>query len=196
MVNVFLIVIVALLSTIKPSEVNSNGNNTIVYIQTIDSVEPGNISVVKNAIESFYGFKCIIKPGVKSSKDILSISKTRLDALKILKKFNSKENLLLITEKDIATKKGNISEYGIFGLGFRPGNVCVVSTYRLKRNVNRDRFVDRLTKISIHEVGHNLGLEHCNNDIHCIMNDARGTISQVDKEKMWICPPCTKKINL
>jgi len=166
----------------------------IIYIQPFGDVSPQVISVIKSSVESFYGYKCIVSPKVNLTKDVLVGSKTRYDANKILKKFNSKKNLLIITEKDITHKKGNINEYGIFGLGYRPGVTCVVSTFRIKRNVNKSVFYDRLIKICLHEIGHNLGLDHCNFYKKCMMNDARGTIKQVDQEKIWLCLNCKKKI--
>ena len=55
-------------------------------------------------------------------------------------------------------------------------------------------FRERIVKVCIHELGHNLGLPHCKADDKCLMNDANGTISQVDKECMYFCDSCKKKI--
>jgi archaemetzincin len=166
----------------------------IVYIQPLGNVPIQTLNVIKSSVENFYGYKCIIKPKVEFTKDILASSKTRYEAGKILKKFNTNKNLLIITEKDIAYKKGTINEYGIFGLGYRPGTTCVVSTFRIKRNVSKSIFHNRLIKICLHEIGHNLGLSHCNYHRQCMMNDARGTIKQVDEEKIWLCGNCKKMI--
>ena len=96
-----------------------------------------------------------------------------------------------MTEKDIAHKKSNdFPEWGVFGLGFRPGTTCVVSTFRLKKNVSNRKFLERLKKVALHEIGHNLGLEHCTNNKECMMTSASGTVKQVDKEKIWFCSKC------
>lgn len=170
--------------------------NKVIYIQPLGQVDSVVLNNVKKSIENFYGFKCYIKTPVQLTEDLFATSRKRYEASKILKKYNSRENLLLVTEKDIAyhDKKRKVNEWGIIGLGYRPGTVCVVSTYRIKRNVSRERFEDRLKKVSIHEVGHNLGIDHCTKNKECIMNDANGTVSQIDREKMFICEHCKKSI--
>lgn len=183
---------------IKPSKlvVKKRVNKKIVMILPLGDVKPEYLKLVKNSVESFYGFECVIKPKVNLTNDLLSKSKTRYNADKILQKFNSNDNLLIITEKDIATKKGNYEEWGILGLGQRPGNTCVISTFRMKKNVSVEVLYDRLEKVSLHEIGHNLGLDHCDYHIECLMNDARGTIRQVDREKKWLCQKCCNLIKL
>lgn len=171
-------------------------NKKVVMILPLGDVKPEYLKLVKNSVESFYGFECVIKPKVNLTNDLLTKSKTRYSADKILDKFKTKENLLIITEKDIATKKGNYEEWGILGLGQRPGNTCVISTFRMKKNVSVEVLYDRLEKVSLHEIGHNLGLGHCDYHIECLMNDARGTIRQVDREKKWLCQKCHNLIKL
>ena len=128
--------------------------------------------------------------------DILASSKTRYEASKIITKYNSKKNVLLLTDVDIAifNKERNIKEYGIIGLGFRPGTTCVVSSFRIKKGVPEAKMLDRLKKVAIHEIGHNLGLDHCTNNKKCLMNDKKGKISQIDFEDVWLCDKCSRQI--
>jgi archaemetzincin len=164
-----------------------------IYIQPLGDVNQEYLTYVKNSVTDFYGYTCVIKPKVNLTPALLAVSKTRYEASKILKKFNSKQNILLITEKDIAYRKSNqFPEWGIFGLGLRPGNTCVISTYRLKKKVNTQQMLVRLKKVALHEIGHNLGLKHCTNHKDCLMTDAGGTIQQVDREKIWFCVKCSK----
>jgi archaemetzincin len=165
-----------------------------IYIQPLGNVNKEVINTVKTSIESFYKYKCLVKTPVPLSQDILTKSKTRYEASKILKKFNSTKNLLILTEIDIAYVNGNIPEWGIFGLGYRPGTTCIVSTYRLKKKVSHIDFLDRLVKTSLHEIGHNLGLKHCSNNKKCLMQDAKGSAKCFKDEKVWLCDKCQKII--
>jgi archaemetzincin len=166
-----------------------------IYIQPLGNVNQEYLNYVKKSVIDFYGYDCVIKPKVNLTPDLLAASKTRYEASKILTKFNSKQNILLITEKDIAYRKSNqFPEWGIFGLGLRPGNTCVISTYRLKKKVTTQQMLVRLKKVALHEIGHNLGLKHCSNHKDCLMTDAGGTIQQVDREKIWFCEKCWKYI--
>nr|WP_299417015.1 matrixin family metalloprotease [uncultured Emticicia sp.] len=163
----------------------------IIYIQPLGDVNSKYTDYLKTSVKEFYGYECVIKPKVSLTSDILANSKTRYEASKILNKYNSNQNNLIITEKDIAHKKSDeFPEWGIFGLGLRPGKTCVISTFRLKKKVSTQKMLERLKKVALHEIGHNLGLEHCKNNKECMMNDADGTIKQVDQEKIWFCKKC------
>lgn len=97
--------------------------------------------------------------------------------------------LLLMTHRDISVTKKLIKDWGIMGLAHSPGNVCVVSTYRL----NNAKLSEQLYKVSIHELGHTQGLAHCA-DTTCYMRDASGG-NPLDAEKDF-CPKCKKVMQM
>jgi archaemetzincin len=199
---VFILVIVSTVAQLSPNELSFKKVNLVKEKPLIHIVPLGDINekypeLVKSYIQDFYGFECVIDSRIPLTKDILAASGIRYEASKILKKYNSNKNVLLLTDVDIAhfNQVKNIKEYGIIGLGFRPGKTCVVSTFRIK-NAGQEKLLDRLKKVSIHEVGHNLGLDHCNYDIECLMNDVRGTVKQIDRERVWLCDNCRKIIGI
>jgi len=152
---------------------------------------------IVRGLTDFYHKKIIVEKPVPLDAHLLAASKKRYSGDSILKRFNSSTNTLVVSEVDIVTpKKGVTNEWGVFGLGFRPGTVCVISSYRLKKDASPKLFTERLQKVSIHEVGHNLGLEHCTKDPECMMNAAKGTIKQVDLEKIMFCKNCSRIIGL
>lgn len=97
-----------------------------------------------------------------------------------------------LTDRDISTTKGNIHDWGIFGLASVDGRACVVSTFRLRSGgVTDAAFIERFVKVVNHELGHTFGLDHCPTP-GCVMEDARGTIKTVDRETGRFCPRCRK----
>lgn len=168
---------------------------TTINIQPLGNVSPEYINLIKKSVKAFYGYDCKVMPQKEICKSMLSPIKKRIDANRALRNNLSFDNLLLITEKDICYNKDkNNPEWGIFGLGLRPGKTCIISTYRFSKNVSKQKTLERLEKVALHEIGHNLGLNHCTNNKECMMNDANGTIKQVDDEKVWFCEKCKKQI--
>ena len=91
-----------------------------------------------------------------------------------------------LTNRDISTSIHGQYNYGIMGLSLRPGDACVVSTYRLKRK-------DDLWKVTMHEFLHSRGLPHCKkDDVKCLMQDAHGKNSFYMKH--GLCEDCKKRI--
>lgn len=114
---------------------------------------------------------------------------------------DSVDLIIGITGKDISiTKLGSTGvikepvskyqDYGIFGLAYVGGPSCVVSTFRLG---TEPLLSDRLNKIVVHEVGHNLGLPHCANPA-CVMRDAVERIGSIDDAGPSLCAVCAERI--
>ncbi len=176
-------------------------NIPIIYITPLGDVPLAHLNYVQQSVIDFFHYQVVINPKQILSPDLKNSSQGRYVADKILKKYNSKLNTLLLTNVDIVThnKERGVKEWGVFGLGYRPGETCVVSTNRLNKakvKVSNEKFLERLKKVCIHEIGHNLGLDHCTSNKQCLMNDARGLISQVDMETLDFCQSCKKKIGM
>lgn len=97
-----------------------------------------------------------------------------------------KDSVLIgLSEKDISTTKGKVIDWGVMGLGYRPGNACVISSYRLSKKNKTEQFY----KVALHELGHTEGLSHCKVKT-CLMRDAEGG-NPFNDEKAF-CPSCKK----
>ena len=108
--------------------------------------------------------------------------------LGFLKQQNQESDFVTIglIHRDISTSIHGNYNYGIMGLSFRPGNACVVSTFRLKRK-------DDLWKVTTHEFLHSRGLPHCKkDDLKCLMQDAHG--KNTFYMKNGLCQDCQKSL--
>ena len=103
---------------------------------------------------------------------------------------------IAITNADLYYRRRNY----VFGLAYLDGNASVISTYRLQTSSDggfsarsdEDIFADRVRKEVVHEVGHTLGLEHCDNN-RCVMNFSP-TVREVDRKEEFLCGTCQRTI--
>ena len=104
----------------------------------------------------------------------------------------SAERVLGITEADLYTGRLNY----VFGEGLSLGQVCVVSTHRLRPEVFRaesiDLFPQCLLKEATHELGHTFGLSHCRSST-CVMYFSN-SIFDTDRKSSSFCNLCQSKI--
>lgn len=110
--------------------------------------------------------------------------------LNFLRKLNNNrfEKIIGVTTKDISTRKDDIENWGILGLGTCPGEVCVISTFRVGKNkISKSVFLRRMTTLALHELGHTYGLAHCPVET-CLMKDAGGKMNLDDGDSY--CDRC------
>lgn len=75
----------------------------------------------------------------------------------------------------------------IFGLANPLRRIALVSTYRL----SGPKLDERLAKEVVHEAGHLLGLNHCENS-HCVMYFSN-TIEDTDNKSKMLCAICRRR---
>lgn len=180
-----------------------------IGIQPLGKFDESLIDSLSKTITKVYGFQCTVFPVKPMPKEAFINTKVpRYRADWLIHYLNetipdSVYYLIGLTEFDISTTKkdgfgrtkkpiSNYTDWGVFGLGYCPGPTCIVSTKRLKTD-NRLIFLERFRKICIHELGHNLGLEHCTTE-KCVMQDAAETIKTIDNVNLEICEKCKLKI--
>nr|MDO8080570.1 archaemetzincin family Zn-dependent metalloprotease [Candidatus Freyarchaeota archaeon] len=112
---------------------------------------------------------------------------------------DKRSKFLGITSLDLFTNGLNF----IFGQAIMDGEVCVISTHRLRpefygQPYNEKIFVERSTKEAVHELGHSFSLKHCPNP-RCVMYFSNH-IMDTDRKGKSFCEKCqpliTENINL
>jgi archaemetzincin len=170
----------------KQSLTDQKKQKVIIAIQPFVDIPKENVDYVAQCLKKMYA-NVVVKAPIEFPKKSLNQDNTRhrADFLIRFLSAQTKPGYLTIglTKGDISTTKNNDPDWGIMGLGLRPGNSCIASSFRLKGK-NK---MEKLFKVAIHELGHTQGLQHCPvND--CLMHDAEGR-DRLDEEKEF-CKKC------
>jgi archaemetzincin len=157
-----------------------------IVIQPFSDVSPKHVDYVLKRIKKVYANTVLVKPIKLPAQAWYPLrSRYRADSIYayLSRRADARHVIIGLTSKDISSKKGNIADWGVMGLGYQPGNACVVSVFRL----NKKNLLDQFFKICVHELGHTQGLPHCENKT-CYMLDAEGG-NPTDRETGF-CPKC------
>ena len=187
---VFCFTLFSLIFSCEKSKDNAvkNGEEITILIQPFEDVKPKQLTEISENIRKIYPKIKILKP-IKFPQNTYYEPRNRYRADSIIKYLRTKTPnncvTLALTNKDISVTKGKVADFGVMGLGYRPGNACVASTFRLNAENRSEQFY----KVAIHELGHTQGLKHCP-DKTCFMRDAEGK-NPTNEEKDF-CQNCKK----
>ncbi len=175
---------------------------TTIYIQPFIGFPATAITLLSKEPKAFYKVNVVFLKPMKIMESARLGTSMRFSADKILqllkqKSIHSSDKILGLTSYDIYTPKkvnGTMNPYwGIFGLGQHPGISCVVSDNRLVEFGGKT--IEFVTNVTLHEIGHTPGLDHCDKDARCLMNDAKGKGATLFNEGKWICPNCVRLLH-
>ena len=173
-----------------------------IYLTSMGNVKDSEVLEVKEIIEySYENYNVTILPGI----DVISDSKVEgLDRYHSTKMFTSLEKMfserdgkvVVLTDVDIcADVAGYGKNWGVFGASKVFGKFSIVSTHRMKRNVN-----DLLKKTVVHELGHSFGLPHCTSERNCLMNCKKRDDEPIENSSAiyhindYFCESCVNKL--
>ncbi len=168
------------------NQCKSIDSNKVIILQPFEKFSDDELNKL---YKQFTGIssKVYINPSIPLPKNAYNQKRNRYRADSLIKFLRGRVKndtvIIGITNKDISTSKGKINDWGVMGLGYRPGKSCIVSTYRL----NKKQLSEQLYKVTAHEFGHTQGLDHCP-DKSCIMRDAEGR-NPLNEENEF-CPKC------
>lgn len=193
---------------------NHNNGQKIIALQPLDHYDTGQLTTLSKEISIFFNVRVLILNPVEVPQSFYSRNNNypgrdgySADSLaQFLYRFSNDSiikvvgithaNIFILKKRLVQTdnERRVLNEpHIIFGLGDVGGNASVVSD-RLLQSVDKGLFENRLKKVILHELGHNLGLTHCTVD-SCLMSETNGDIAKLNKTGGDYCKKCRRKLN-
>jgi predicted Zn-dependent protease len=198
MKNLYKILTLLLTLIISTSYIGLKSHSKEISIVVIGEFPKKDVEFVQKKLKKFYNCKVNILPKMDIPVSCKVNGLRKYSSVKIVKLLNSKfknveGKVVALTQVDICTDRKlngkTFKNWGVIGLSLKGTKSCVVSNKRMMTN-----YYGKLEKVSIHEIGHCLDIPHCETHSKCLMNDAKGNGSKIDKELLWICDDCKNKI--
>lgn len=181
-----LILFVLMCCSGNPEKAVTEKETLTILIQPFKGIKSERVEFVAKEIGKMYRNVKVLDPvEFPENTYYRPRNRYRADSLIAFLSKSTKEGFVTIglTSEDISATKGKIKDFGIMGLGFRPGNACIASNFRL----NKDNSDEQFFKIAIHELGHTQGLRHCPVKT-CFMRSAEG--KNPTNEETGFCKKC------
>lgn len=181
----------------------ARNQDKIIAIQPLGDYDTTCLHFISNEISNFYSRKVIIlkpvdiPPSFRFSENYDFYSADSI--LNWLQGFVKEEIIEVIglahkkigiVKKEKNTASNTLTT--VLGLGDFPGHCCVVSDHNFEIG-DTVFYKNRLRKVVLHEVGHNLGLDHCSNDV-CIMSEKNKSLTGFLKSGDDYCEACKKNL--
>jgi archaemetzincin len=161
------------------------------------SIAKDLLNAVKESLKTELDVDAKLMNPIKMSKEFYNPVRHQYISDKILNFLSEKfkDKTLAITDEDLYTENLNF----VFGQAQLAGRVAIVSIHRLRpefygETSDKNLLVERTIKETVHEVGHTLGLNHCENK-KCVMNFSN-SISDVDRKNKNLCENCRIKLQI
>jgi len=171
-----------------------------IDIVPVGSLAEGVVKTARDVLKERYGAEVVTRSEESVPEEAYDENSGQYNAERIIsvaEKVGRGDKNVALTDVDIFYRQRNF----VFGLAYLDGKGCVVSTHRLRMtadggevNDDEETFYDRVRKEVIHEVGHTLGLRHCDNDT-CVMSFSQ-TVRGVDHKFERPCPVCDRNVEI
>lgn len=179
-----------------------NGNK-LIALQPLNNTNTQQLIYLKNELSGFFHIRVVVLPNIKVPQTFRSPYSNKYSADSLVQFLQALANdslveIVGITTEDIyQPRDSNVSnikntmikeQHSIRGLGGIGGSVCIVSYHSLQ-SADTALWNNRIRKVILHEIGHNLGLKHCKND-SCLMCEQNGDIARLNIPGGDYCSKC------
>lgn len=151
-----------LLSPNEESSSTKKDGNVTFHIVGLGEYSQSDLVRAKKYVEEFYGFSCVVDGNVPTKPSMYVENSITLDITKCLAELSVQgQKTIYVTNEKVYSKKWGM----VRGMTHIRGNTVIVNGGK------------NLQETVIHELGHTLGLGHCDNP-QCVMavnNDAEDT---------------------
>ena len=203
-----LIIVIFLLSCEKTDllSLQNTNNHKYIALQPLGDFKQDELAFLKNELGDFFNIPVVIlHPVPLPAGSNMSYRSDTYSADAIIQyllqfKNDSIVEVVGLTHKHICANEKQELHAGlanlkmpvsspVFGYGYVAGNSCVISDSKL---VSSDKalYNNRLRKVVFHEIGHNMGLQHCASD-KCIMSEANSNLFNLSKPGDY-CDQCRR----
>ena len=154
----------------------------LLQLQPLGNVEQSAIDQVRKTLSATFRFRVEVEEEQPLPRSAWYAPRSRWLATAILSQPRASKTFY-ITSQDISLPLRGKQNWGVLGC---TSTNAIVSTFRLHRNLQL------LHDVTIHEMGHLLGLPHCKNK-HCVMQDFEGHVATIGDAHDF-CPDCKAKM--
>ena len=166
----------------------------IISLVPIGLIDGDHLALLGEQLASRLAAACLIQPPRQNGEFAYSRARGQYHSTEILKRLSQDPHaeswrILGVTDLDLYIP---ILTF-VFGEAQMNGMCALVSTFRLRQEFyglppDAELLQGRLVKEAVHELGHTLGIAHCE-DYNCVMAPSHA-VEWIDLKKAALCEAC------